>query len=64
MSGYQIIKAGSSERLTTEVMHSMMEGWTPLGGVTVSETDFHSEDHNGQSKDNYSATWAQAMTKP
>lgn len=60
---YQILVNSSAGKLEEDVNTALAEGWRPVGGVAVSETDYFSENHKGYSNDNYSATWAQAMTR-
>ena len=60
---YQILLSATTEDLEEFVLERLKEGWSLQGGVAVSQSDFYSEDHNGNGRDNFSMRFAQAMTK-
>jgi hypothetical protein len=61
---YIILYAGNPGSLTEFVNNHIKEGWTPLGGVSVSETAYSYENaREGCTETAQDSTWAQAMVK-
>lgn len=60
---YQILIANTPAELETQVMQAIKKGWQPLGGVSITYSDFHSTDHRGDCNDNSVLMLAQAVVK-
>lgn len=62
MTEYHVATADNLGTLLVLVNALIKEGWTPLGGIAVAQSESSYEDSRG-SHTNESVTWAQAMTR-
>lgn len=62
MNAYKILYNEEARELASEVSNAMTEGWKPIGGVSVAQSDCYSENPKGYATDNFSRVFAQAMT--
>ena len=58
---YCVVTTPKLEELELVVTQLLHEGWKPLGGIAVAQSDFYSENRDGDARDNFSQVWAQAM---
>lgn len=59
---YKIVFSEDRDQLEDKVNMAISEGWKPIGGVSVSQSECHWVDCTGYSQNNFCMTFAQAMT--
>ncbi len=61
---YKILRESTAEDLAEAVNRHIVDGWEPLGGVTLSQDrDRWVNERKGYSETQVDATWAQAIIK-
>lgn len=63
ITAYEIQIADTAESLERLVMEAILNGWEPIGGVSVAVSDYHSVDHEGYTADNLRIMFCQALVK-
>lgn len=61
---YEVFFGQDLQQLEDMVNESIQEGWSPLGGIAVTQSDKSTQDHDGLENNNFQRVWAQAMTHP
>jgi len=62
MTTYQILHSEDAESLGNAVSKAIADGWQPIGGVSVAQSDYYSEDRDDYAVEHFSRVFAQAMT--